>query len=144
MATVKEAKEYLEQVCTAKRKCQQLAYKIAEIKTSSKKLIAVYEMTPRGSNRKCDISDQLAIIEEKQNEMMAKYRYWIDQQVKIGNFIESLNISELTRSVLILRYIKTYRWEIIANELHISSAQVFRENKKGIEATAKKMNENKS
>ena len=52
------AKKYLDSVREAKLNAVDIAYRVKELKTTSKKLIAVYQMeSVGGTNKKMDISD---------------------------------------------------------------------------------------
>ena len=56
-----KAKRYLDSVREAKLNAIAIACRVKELKTTSKKLIAVYQMeSVGGSNKKMDISDYVA------------------------------------------------------------------------------------
>ena len=69
MATIEEAQKFLNQAYEARSTAIALAYELAEIKKTSRTLIASYQLTFGKTNQKYDISAEISKIEEKASEL---------------------------------------------------------------------------
>lgn len=142
MADVKDvelAKAYFRQIENLEGRYQICIEKLAVEKTTSRKLIATYEMMPRGSS-KSDISDHIVKMEQLQDECLMHYRQLMDKIEEICRFVENLDVDPISRRILVLRYISRYRWEYIAKELHYADVrQVHRKHGKALQAAQKKL-----
>lgn len=64
MVTIEKAQEFLNQAYEARNNAVTIAYELAEMKKTSRKLVASFELIPGGVN-KYDISNDIARIEVK-------------------------------------------------------------------------------
>lgn len=126
MATIEEAKQYLQQVSELRDEAIVLAYKLAEQKKTSKRLIASYELSFGGSKKKYDISDEIAKIEEKEQALQVAKEKWLSKRQEIETFINTLALKPKIKQVLSLKYICGDRWKEIADKLCYSERQILR------------------
>ncbi len=90
MVTKTEARNFLEQVGAARRKSLRLSIDLAELKTTSKKLVATYQIQFGSTGKKYDTSDIIEKIEHKQEELKDAMNIWLEKRQKIAEFINSL------------------------------------------------------
>lgn len=138
MATIEEAKQYLLQAKYARQKCIQISYKLAEIKTDSRKLIAMYQMNIGDSGIKNDISNKIIEMEEEEAKLEKAMIKWTRIQTGIEHFINKLEIpreDEHLRTLLLLKYVRFigfteiafklgYSYDYTIKKLHIKSLKI--------------------
>lgn len=119
--------QYLKQVEDAKNEAIKASYTLEEIKTTSKKLIAKYQLCIGSSN---DINSIVEERYEKQEKAVAvllkKMVYWENKIVEIRNFIENLNITSREKTILTLKYICNKNNHEISDILGLSIRHVNR------------------
>lgn len=134
------AKNYLDSVRIAKKDAVDKAYRIDEIKTTSKKLIASYELATGGSGKKSDMSGYLALIEEAVEAQTVAMQIYIKKQKEIQDCIDKLNVNMNVRHVLSMRYISFQKWSSIAKAMdNCSIRHIYRLHNEGLEAVLKKI-----
>ena len=82
--------KYLKQVEDAKNEAIAIAYDLEEQKTTSKKLVSVYQEimgSSKGNSGDMIIRD-LIRIEDIQNELKLKTTYWKEKRKEVKEFIE--------------------------------------------------------
>ena len=126
MTTIEEAKQYLLQVAELRDEAIVLAYKLAEQKKTSKRLIASYELSFGGSKKKYDISDEITKIKEKEQELQVAKENWLSKRQEIECFINNLQLNPKAKQVLSLKYICCDRWKDISDKLYYSERQILR------------------
>lgn len=139
MTTIDEAKRYLLQVSELRDEAIVQAYKLAEQKKTSKRLIASYELSFGGSSKKYDISDEIAKIEEKEQSLQIAREKWLAKRQEIENYINNLLVSSKIKQVLSLKYICGDRWKEISNKLYYSERQVLRLHMIGLKKVAENL-----
>ncbi len=137
MVTKTEARNYLSQVGTAQIKSVRLSTDLVELKTTSKKLIASYQLKAGQTSKKIDTSDLLENIELKQEQLQEAMQIWLKKRQEISNFINSLPVSENVCSVLFMHYVSLKPFKIIAKELNYSYGHVIKNlHQEGLEIAA--------
>lgn len=139
MVTIKEAKNFLNQAYEARNTAIALAYELAEIKKTSRKLIASYQLTFGGTNQKCDISAEITRIEEKANELEKERNLWLAKVKEIETFIKELDIDVKTKRILSLRYLSFQKWSVIQTEMKYSRSHVLRLHQIGLKFVSDKL-----
>ena len=139
MATIEQARKFLNQAYEARNTAIALAYELAEIKKTSRKLIASYQLTFGGTNQKCDISAEIMRIEEKANELEKERNLWLAKVKEVETFIKELNIDVKTKRILSLRYLSFQKWSVIQEEMKYSRSHVMRMHKLGLKFVSDKL-----
>lgn len=138
MVTIEEAQEFLNQAYEARNNAVTIAYELAEMKKTSRKLVASFELIPGGAN-KYDISNAIARIEIKTEELRKKQELWVEKTKIIEDCISNLPVNIKIKRVLSLRYLSFQKWNKIKEEMCYSERHVMRLHLLGLEATAKKL-----
>ena len=128
MATVKEAKDYLDQIRVAGQKLIQADAEFAEIRTTSNGLVSTYSMGGR-SNRISDISDYMAVFIEEEMRLEKEKQYWLEKRIEVKRFIQELQLmpeQEHLRTLLIYRYVSLKNWAEIACIMHYSYRHIIK------------------
>ena len=145
MTTIEEAKQYLLQAKYAKQKCIQISYKLAEIKTDSRKLIAMYQMNMGGSGIKNDINNKIIEMETQETKLETAMIKWTKTQNEIEHFIDKLELpqeDEHLRTLLLLKYVRFISFTEIAFKLGYSYDYTIKKlHVKSLKIVAKKLKE---
>lgn len=129
------AKRYLDSVREAKLNAIDIAYRVKELKTTSKKLIAVYQMeSVGGSNKKMDISDYIAKIDEEVDKQLKAMQIYAKKEQDVKECIDNLEVEDKVKRVLSMRYLSFLKWADIANACRYSLKHVYRLHSLGLEA----------
>lgn len=121
------AKKYLDSVREAKLNAVDIAYRVKELKTTSKKLIAVYQMeSVGGTNKKMDISDYVAKIEEEVAKQLKAMQIYSKKEQEIRECIETLEVEDKVKRVLSMRYLSFLKWSDIAIVCNCSIRYVYK------------------
>lgn len=121
------AKKYLDSVREAKLNAVDIAYRVKELKTTSKKLIAVYQMeSVGGTNKKMDISDYVAKIEEEVAKQLKAMQIYSKKEQEIRECIEALEVEDKVKRVLSMRYLSFLKWSDIAIVCNCSIRYVYK------------------
>lgn len=121
------AKKYLDSVREAKLNAIAIAYRVKELKTTSKKLIAVYQMeSVGGSNKKMDISDYVAKIDGEVAKQLKAMQIYAKKEQEIKECIDNLEIENKVKRVLSMRYLSFLKWADIASTCNYSLNHVYR------------------
>lgn len=139
MATIEEAQKFLNQAYEARSTAIALAYELAEIKKTSRTLIASYQLTFGKTNQKYDISAEISKIEEKASELEKERNLWLAKVKKIETFIKELDIDVKMKRILSLRYLSFQKWSVIQKEMKYSRSHVMRMHKQGLEFVSDKL-----
>ena len=139
MATIEEAQKFLNQAYEARSTAIALAYELAEIKKTSRTLIASYQLTFGKTNQKCDISAEISKIEEKASELEKERNLWLAKIKEIEKFIKELDIDVKMKRILSLRYLSFQKWSVIQKEMKYSRSHVMRMHKQGLEFVSDKL-----
>lgn len=127
------AKRYLDSVREAKLNAVDIALRVKELKTTSKKLIAVYQMEyVGGSNKKMDISDYVAKIDEEVAKQLKAMQIYSKKEKEIRECIENLNVEDKIKRVLSMRYLSFLEWCDIANICNYSLNHIYRLHRLGL------------
>lgn len=126
-ANLEMAKKYLDSVREAKLNAVDIAYRVKELKTTSKKLIAVYQMeSVGGTNKKMDISDYVAKIEEEVAKQLKAMQIYSKKEQEIRECIEALEVEDKVKRILSMRYLSFLKWSDIANVCNCSIRYVYK------------------
>lgn len=126
-ANLEMAKKYLDSVREAKLNAVDIAYRVKELKTTSKKLIAVYQMeSVGGTNKKMDISDYVAKIEEEVAKQLKAMQIYSKKEQEIRECIEALEVEDKVKRVLSMRYLSFLKWSDIAIVCNCSIRYVYK------------------
>lgn len=139
MATIEEAQKFLNQAYEARSTAIALAYELAEIKKTSRTLIASYQLTFGKTNQKYDISAEISKIEEKASELEKERNLWLAKIKEIEKFIKELDIDVKMKRILSLRYLSFKKWSVIQKEMKYSRSHVMRMHKQGLEFVSDKL-----
>ena len=139
MATIEEAQKFLNQAYEARSTAIALAYELAEIKKTSRTLIASYQLTFGKTNQKYDISAEISKIEEKASELEKERNLWLAKIKEIEKFIKELYIDVKMKRILSLRYLSFQKWSVIQKEMKYSRSHVMRMHKQGLEFVSDKL-----
>lgn len=121
------AKRYLDSVREAKLNAIAIAYRVKELKTTSKKLIAVYQMESVGSsNKKMDISDYIVRIDEEVSKQLKAMQIYAKKEQEVKECIDNLEIEDKVKRVLSMRYLSFLKWADIASTCNYSLNHVYR------------------
>lgn len=121
------AKRYLDSVREAKLNAIAIACRVKELKTTSKKLIAVYQMESVGSsNKKMDISDYIVRIDEEVSKQLKAMQIYAKKEQEVKEFIDNLEIEDKVKRVLSMRYLSFLKWADIASTCNYSLNHVYR------------------
>lgn len=133
-ANLEMAKKYLDSVREAKLNAVDIAYRVKELKTTSKKLIAVYQMeSVGGTNKKMDISDYVAKIEEEVAKQLKAMQIYSKKEQEIRECIEALEVEDKVKRILSMRYLSFLKWSDIANVCNCSIRYVYKLHILGLE-----------
>lgn len=133
------AKRYLDSVREAKLNAIAIACRVKELKTTSKKLIAVYQMeSVGGSNKKMDISDYVAKIDEEVAKQLKAMQIYSKKEQEIKDYIENLVVENKVKRVLSMRYLSFLKWSDIASVCNCSIRYVYKLHILGLEAIVKR------
>lgn len=139
MATIEEAQKFLNQAYEARSTAIALVYELAEIKKTSRTLIASYQLTFGKTNQKYDISAEISKIEEKASELEKERNLWLAKIKEIEKFIKELDIDVKMKRILSLRYLSFQKWSVIQKEMKYSRSHVMRMHKQGLEFVSDKL-----
>lgn len=139
MATIEEAQKFLNQAYEARSTAIALAYELAEIKKTSRTLIASYQLTFGKTNQKYDISAEISKIEEKASELEKERNLWLAKIKEIEKYIKELDIDVKMKRILSLRYLSFQKWSVIQKEMKYSRSHVMRMHKQGLEFVSDKL-----
>lgn len=139
MATIEEAQKFLNQAYEARSTAIALAYELAEIKKTSRTLIASYQLTFGKTNQKYDISAEISKIEEKASELEKERNLWLAKIKEVEKFIKELDIDVKMKRILSLRYLSFQKWSVIQKEMKYSRSHVMRMHKQGLEFVSDKL-----
>lgn len=129
------AKRYLDSVREAKLNAIAIACRVKELKTTSKKLISVYQMeSVGGSNKKMDISDYVAKIDEEVAKQLKAMQIYAKKEQEVKECIDNLGVEDKVKRVLSMRYLSFLKWADIAEICKYSLAHVYRLHLKGLES----------
>lgn len=121
------AKKYLDSVREAKLNAIAIACRVKELKTTSKKLIAVYQMESVGSsNKKMDISDYIVRIDEEVSKQLKAMQIYAKKEQEVKECIDNLEIEDKVKRVLSMRYLSFLKWADIASTCNYSLNHVYR------------------
>lgn len=121
------AKKYLDSVREAKLNAIAIAYRVKELKTTSKKLIAVYQMeSVGGNNKKMDISDYIVRIDEEVNKQLKAMQIYAKKEQEAKECIDNLEVEDKVKRVLSMRYLSFLKWADIASTCNYSLNHVYR------------------
>ena len=121
------AKRYLDSVREAKLNAIAIACRVKELKTTSKKLIAVYQMESVGSsNKKMDISDYIVRIDEEVSKQLKAMQIYAKKEQEVKECIDNLEIEDKVKRVLSMRYLSFIKWADIASTCNYSLNHVYR------------------
>lgn len=121
------AKRYLDSVREAKLNAIAIACRVKELKTTSKKLIAVYQMESVGSsNKKMDISDYIVRIDEEVSKQLKAMQIYAKKEQEVKECIDNLEIENKVKRVLSMRYLSFLKWADIASTCNYSLNHVYR------------------
>lgn len=121
------AKRYLDSVREAKLNAIAIACRVKELKTTSKKLIAVYQMESVGSsNKKMDISDYIVKIDEEVSKQLKAMQIYAKKEQEVKECIDNLEIEDKVKRVLSMRYLSFLKWADIASTCNYSLNHVYR------------------
>nr|DAX05722.1 MAG TPA: Protein of unknown function (DUF1492) [Bacteriophage sp.] len=121
------AKKYLDSVREAKLNAIAIAYRVKELKTTSKKLIAVYQMeSVGGNNKKMDISDYIVRIDEEVSKQLKAMQIYAKKEQAVKECIDNLEIEDKVKRVLSMRYLSFLKWADIASTCNYSLNHVYR------------------
>ena len=121
------AKRYLDSVREAKLNAIAIACRVKELKTTSKKLIAVYQMeSVGGSNKKMDISDYVAKIDEEVAKQLKAMQIYAKKEQEVKECIDNLEVEDKVKRVLSMRYLSFLKWADIASTCNYSLNHVYR------------------
>lgn len=121
------AKRYLDSVREAKLNAIAIACRVKELKTTSKKLIAVYQMESVGSsNKKMDISDYIVRIDEEVSKQLKAMQIYAKKEQEVKECIDNLEIEDKVKRVLSMRYLSFLKWADIASTCNYSLNHVYR------------------
>ena len=121
------AKRYLDSVREAKLNAIAIAYRVKELKTTSKKLIAVYQMeSVGGNNKKMDISDYIVRIDEEVNKQLKAMQIYAKKEQEVKECIDNLEVEDKVKRVLSMRYLSFLKWADIASTCNYSLNHVYR------------------
>lgn len=127
------AKRYLDSVREAKLNAIAIACRVKELKTTSKKLIAVYQMeSVGGSNKKMDISDYVAKIDEEVAKQLKAMQIYAKKEQEIKECIDNLEVEDKVKSILSMRYLSFLKWADIADICNCSIRYVYKLNTLGL------------
>lgn len=125
--TLEIAKRYLDSVREAKLNAIAIACRVKELKTTSKKLIAVYQMESVGSsNKKMDISDYIVRIDEEVSKQLKAMQIYAKKEQEVKECIDNLEIEDKVKRVLSMRYLSFLKWADIASTCNYSLNHVYR------------------
>lgn len=129
------AKRYLDSVREAKLNAIAIACRVKELKTTSKKLIAVYQMeSVGGNNKKMDISDYIVRIDEEVSKQLKAMQIYAKKEQEVKECIDNLEVEDKVKRVLSMRYLSFLKWADIANACRYSLKHVYRLHSLGLEA----------
>lgn len=156
MASIQEAREYLEQVGVAKNKCIQCDCMLEEIRntritTGFERGYELNEKTQHtesftrlkeaggrnGTNS--DLSDFIVQLETEEAELEDAKNKWLHKRVEIRQFLNGLDMDEGIKTVLILRYISLKSWREISDVMGKSPTWLRNLEFKGLKIVAKKI-----
>lgn len=121
------AKRYLDSVREAKLNAIAIACRVKELKITSKKLIAVYQMeSVGGSNKKRDISDYVAKIDEEVAKQLKAMQIYAKKEQEIKECIDNLEVEDKVKSILSMRYLSFLKWADIADICNCSIRYVYK------------------
>lgn len=121
------AKRYLDSVREAKLNAIAIACRVKELKTTSKKLIAVYQMESIGSsNKKMDISDYIVRIDKEVSKQLKAMQIYAKKEQEVKECIDNLEIEDKVKRVLSMRYLSFLKWADIASTCNYSLNHVYR------------------
>lgn len=123
LCKINRAKEYLQQAYTAQERIIQCNYMLEQLKGDYGKLTASYGENTGHSNVKHDISDYIAGILEKKQQIIAQIIKFKEKQYEISEFIFNLQMKpkdEILRRLLILKYVQLKPFKEIYQILHYS------------------------
>ena len=121
------AKKYLDSVREAKLNAIAIAYRVKELKTTSKKLIAVYQVeSVGGNNKKMDISDYIVRIDEEVSKQLKAMQIYAKKEQAVKECIDNLEIEDKVKRVLSMRYLSFLKWADIASTCNYSLNHVYR------------------
>ncbi len=130
MATVAEAKEYLNQVKKAVEVLQQCDIDLRELTTTSNSFIATYGEYIGGSNLQNDTSSFVSKKMELEKELEELKLNWLNKRIEVRRFILDLDIptdKEYLRSLLLFKYVTLKSFEEISCILHYNYVYVVRD-----------------
>ena len=134
------AKKYLDSVREAKLNAVDIAYRVKELKTTSKKLIAVYQMeSVGGTNKKMDISDYVAKIEVEVAKQLKAMQIYSKKEQEIRECIEALEVEDKVKRVLSMRYLSFLKWSNIAIMCNCSIRYVYKLHTLGLKKVLKNL-----
>nr|DAR31484.1 MAG TPA: Protein of unknown function (DUF1492) [Caudoviricetes sp.] len=139
MVTIEKAQEFLNQAYEARNNAVTIAYELAEMKKTSRILIASYQLTFGKTNQKYDISAEISKIEEKASELEKERNLWLAKVKEIETFIKELDIDVKMKRILSLRYLSFQKWSVIQKEMKYSRSHVMRMHKQGLEFVSDKL-----
>ena len=120
-------KRYLDSVRVAKFNVIVIACRVKELKTTSKKLISVYQMeSVGGSNKKMDISDYVAKIDEEVAKQLKAMQIYAKKEQEVKECIDNLEVEDKVKRVLSMRYLSFLKWADIASTCNYSLNHVYR------------------
>ena len=87
-----------------------------------------------GSNKKMDISDYVAKIDEEVAKQLKAMQIYSKKEQEIKDCIENLVVENKVKRVLSMRYLSFLKWADIAEICKYSLAHVYRLHLKGLES----------
>ena len=136
------AKKYLDSVREAKLNAIAIAYRVKELKTTSKKLIAVYQMeSVGGNNKKMDISDYIVRIDEEVSKQLKAMQIYAKKEQEVKECIDNLEVEDKVKRVLSMRYLSFLKWADIASTCNYSLNHVYRLHVLGLNSVLIKIKE---
>lgn len=140
MNNMDEAKEFLQQVYKARQICLRCDADLEELRSTFNLLSPSYKEHVGHTNKTNDTSDFMVRIEEQEAELEKLKIEWLNKRNELKNFLMDIkNMSENTRTVMILRYVSLKKWEEIAVRLNKSYGWVHKLKYTGMKIVAEKL-----
>lgn len=119
-----EKRLYLSQYKELKKKAARLEESISELRINKMFPSVVTSDMPSAHN-KTDLSDYMAVLDEKIQELVTARYKAIEKCTEIYRHIEIME-NENERMVLTYRYLRSYTWEEIADKSNYSMTSIHR------------------
>lgn len=128
MATVKEAKMYLQQVYKAAEILKQCDADLIELRATSQGLVTSYSIGGH-SSQPSDMSGFISKLMEEEYRIEKYKVQWLEKRIEVKRFIQGLQLmpeQEHLRTLLIYRYVSLKDWAEIACLMHYSYRHIIK------------------